>query len=179
MLRDFFQVQWNDPCPGDWAETVKNDLRDVKIEKSLNDIKKMPKKRYEKLVKEKVEEYAFEMLQQSKKSHKKMSKIEYPEFLMQHYIKDNDIPTELKRLAFNYRTHMLNFQENFNSSNATNICKLCRKHDDSQDLIDECIYLKEKYKDLKDIKKLYTNNFELKDVRLLEKIMKEREDFQN
>ena len=105
----------------------------------------------------------------------KKDKVEYEKFETQDYIINNRITNYQKTLVFKYRTHMLEFKENFKGSNEDRKCPVCGKHPDSQDLIDECEELRTKFENIDRCKNLYSDVIEEKDVRLLESIIKERE----
>ena len=110
-----------------------------------------------------------------KKKHKKMLKLDYRELEAQKCIKDQSIPTHLKKLIFKYRTHMLDFKQNYKGLYKDFDCPLCEEHDDSQDMIEDCKVLKNKFPSLEDCKTLYKNDVDVKDAKRLEEVMEARE----
>ena len=91
-------------------------------------------------------------------------------------MKRKDIKTDDARLIFKFRTHMLNFATNYGHSIEDKTCPLCKKHDDDQDEVEGCEYLKEKFQNIEKIKKLYEEDEVPKDaIILLNKIIQCRQ----
>ena len=107
-----------------------------------------------------------------------MSQIEYEEDKIKDYLIANNFSTEQKRLIFKFRTHMLEFSGNYSRSNPNGVedCPLCGKHLDDQELIPECEYLNSKYEkaDLENLEKLFSDQIQMKYVKLLQQVMMER-----
>ena len=61
-LSKFFQLQLEFPTKGDWASTCQKDLEELRIEKSLEDIKLMGKRQFKKILIENGRENAFKYL---------------------------------------------------------------------------------------------------------------------
>ena len=80
---------------------------------------------------------------------KKMNKISYNDLKIQPYITAKDISNDTVKEIFKYRTHMLDFDDNFKgSSESPSVCKLCKSHSDSQDRLEDCIVLQNHHKNM-------------------------------
>ena len=76
-----------------------------------------------------------------------------------------------------YRTHMLDhFKDNFKGSYVNPMCRLCMKHEENQDLIQECTILKKKVES-ENVSRLYKEQVQSEDVKTLEKVIHEIERF--
>ena len=58
----FFQLQLNQPVKGDWVSTCLEDLSQLKINKSLEEIKQISENKFKTLLKTRIKENAFEYL---------------------------------------------------------------------------------------------------------------------
>ena len=56
LLSKFFKLQLEFPTKGDWASTCKNDLKELEIQESLEEIRLMTKIQFTKILKKKVKE---------------------------------------------------------------------------------------------------------------------------
>ena len=99
-------------------------------------------------------------------------KINYNKFQIQNYIKSKDVTTDDARLVFKFRTHMLNFANNYGHLNEDKACPLCKNHEDDQDTLEECKYLTDKLKDIKNTKQIYEEEIPLDAISILKRIMK-------
>ena len=62
MLSRFFRVQWTDPDPGDWSLLARQDLEDLEIYLSLEEITRMKKQTFKILVKKHLQKFIFSKL---------------------------------------------------------------------------------------------------------------------
>ena len=137
----FFQAQQSNPCKGDWSETVKNDLSELDLTLSHDEISKMSKARFQTLVKERIRKIAFAYLVKKKEKNKETSKtkdIIYKSLEIQPYLLPNQMSTnssdstQLCKFTFSLRCRMVRVKENYKSSNESLTCELCNSHIDSQ-----------------------------------------------
>ena len=113
----------------------------------MQQIQKMKKDHFKLLVKKKTEELMFKELTTQKIASKKLKYVHYKLFKVQPYITSMEATDESIKNVFKYRTHMLDFDENFKSEGeATKKCEICGAHPDSQDYIEDCIELKKVHK---------------------------------
>ena len=78
MIMNFLNLQLRQPTKGDWASTCLDNLLHLQISESLEDIRKMPKNKFKKIVSEKIKECSFQYLlvkQGSKGSQLKYSTV--------------------------------------------------------------------------------------------------------
>ena len=174
LLYKFFMTQLVNPSPGDWTVQIKEDLEDVKIQMSLSEIEKMSKFTFSKLVKSKIRKYTLEKLMKKKEKHSKMKNIVYDELKIQSYFTNAEISTEKAKIIFKYRTRMLKFAENYRGEANNVMCPLCNLHPDSQDMIEQCKIVKEKFTKPEKCKQIYKENVEVEDAKLLTDIIKLR-----
>ena len=179
MLYRFLLAQLNNPCRGDWTSKVQEDLTELNINLTLEEIRRMKKALFIKLVKEKVAEYTFKVLLEQKAGHSKMGNLEYDDFEAQPYLKDEDITTEMAHNIFKFRTKMLNIKENFKGTEETTECPLCKKHLDSQSEIEKCEELSRYIKNVDECKKLYKDSSNVDAAKILANVIEHRESYLN
>ena len=75
MLYRFFNTQWLNPTKGDWVLQVKEDLKDLNICSSFENIKSKSKQAFKMYVKKKVKIFALETLKIKKTNHSKMANV--------------------------------------------------------------------------------------------------------
>ena len=91
MLRIFFPTQWKHPVKDDWTTQVQKDLQDLKIDLSLEDMKKKSEYSFNRLVKVKMNEFCLDYLLNIKERHSKMDNLHYVELKLQNFLTDDDI----------------------------------------------------------------------------------------
>ena len=136
MLFKVFKTQWYYPVKGDWTDLVKNDLEN--FDYNLDEIKLMSRDQFKKIVKERARNYAFQSLHRKKANYKKLENLFYVELKTQEYLLNEDYTFEEKKLIFQFRTRMAQFEENFRAGRTETVCPLCLSHSDSQFLILSC-----------------------------------------
>ena len=113
LLFKFFKLQEEQSSKGDWVWTVLADLKELQIEKSLDEIKQMSQYQFSNLLKLRSKENALKYLigkQKTKGSEIKYSNLEMSEYLMPI----NEILTiEQKQKMFGVRNRMIEISENF------------------------------------------------------------------
>ena len=77
MLHKFFVTKANQPCIGDWTETVKNDLEQFDIQYDFNYFKSKSKDAFKKILKVKANDVALDELKikQQQQKHPKQLKL--------------------------------------------------------------------------------------------------------
>ena len=116
MLSKFFKIQMKSPSKGDWVSMCLDNLKDLQIESSFEDIEKMSCTQFKNLLKEKVKSAAFIYLIEKQLS--KGGEIEYTELKMSDYLlPNNELSIEEKIQVFSIRNKMdKNIPANFCSS---------------------------------------------------------------
>ena len=122
LLFKFFKLQEEQSSKGDWVSTVLADLKELRIEKSLDEIKQMSQYQFSNLLKLRSKENALKYLigkQKTKGSEIKYSNLEMSEYLMPI----NEILTiEQKQKMFGVKNRMIEISENFPGKEISDIC---------------------------------------------------------
>ena len=84
LLNKFFKLQLDFPTKGDWASTCMNDMKELNIHKSLEEIKLMSKNEFTQTLKENCRKNAFKYLVGKKGS--KGKEIRESELSMAEYL---------------------------------------------------------------------------------------------
>ena len=69
MLYKMFITQWRYPVSGDWTEQAKQDLKDLQINMSSEDLKLKSKNSFKRFAKQKTKDFAFQYLLNLKEKH--------------------------------------------------------------------------------------------------------------
>merc|ERR1712105_196213 len=88
FIYKFLILQLQNPTKGDWASTCIQDLKDLEICLTFEEIKKMSKNQLSKLVKKSIQKKALEYLLQKQRS--KGSEIYYEDLQMAEYLLPNE-----------------------------------------------------------------------------------------
>ena len=147
-------LQWNYPCKEDWTEELKNNLEELNINLTLDEIKMKSENSFKKLVKIKTREYALEYLLKIKMKHTKMDGLHYNELKMQKYFKDKNKSVAEATNLYRYRTRAAKYKNNMKNSYLSPCCPFCFVQLDSQQHSLQCekvlskIKIEGKYEDI-------------------------------
>ena len=75
----------------DWVSQVLEDIKDLKLNVDMEEIKMMKKTKLKQILKNSTEEKALEELVKKKKKHSKVMHIKHKQIKMQKYLKSNGI----------------------------------------------------------------------------------------
>ena len=125
LISRVYFAQKRKPLKDDWYLTVKNDLEELDIQLSENELIRMPKNKFKKFLRAKVSEAAFKYLQKLGSGHKKGRNIHYLKLEMQNYMTSHQLNNDEKVLLFKLRTEMTNVKGNFSGMFTDVICDLC------------------------------------------------------
>ena len=113
----------------DWGKTVIENLHHLQIEWNLDEIEKMPKATFKKMVKKRIKEKSFEYLLNLRNSRNgKGMEINYSRLKMQNYLQseDMDITNDERKLIFQLRTKMsFRIKSHFRRMHSNIICEGC------------------------------------------------------
>ena len=118
----FFQLQLSQPVRGDWVSTCKEDLSQLKIYDSFEDIKRMSETKFKNILKTRMKENALEYLLKrrgSKGQGIQYSNLEMAEYLLPQNIKLN---VDEKRRMFSIKNRMVLLPCNFGKPDEKCIC---------------------------------------------------------
>ena len=109
LLYRFFKTQLKFPVKGDWCNTVKDDLKDLDIDLTFDQIKEMKKIPFKKLVRKKANEAALKYLNNLKNTHSKLDNLTFNKLQIQPYLNTRTIYPPMAQQIFKWRTRMAMF----------------------------------------------------------------------
>ena len=133
------------PVRNDWVHQVREDLADFNLEVDLDQLTKMSKNVFKKMVKKKLKEYSLEYLTTIKEKHSKMDQLVYPKLKIQNYLKDRKISVQAAKSLFRWRTRSALFKINFGISYLNTACPYYHTDTDSQEHSLQCTIGKHKF----------------------------------
>ena len=115
-------LQFENPTKGDWASSCIQDLEDLGMNLTLNEIKNLSKYTYSKLIKKSIQDKALEYLNEKKRS--KGQEIEYKEIKMADYLSPGygNITINDQRNIFAIRNRMVVIPANFKNDKSLEKC---------------------------------------------------------
>ena len=129
QVRKVYEVQKMMYTKGDWFQLVEENKRDLKIEKSDQEIGSMSKERFRFIVNKSVEKKAMEYLNNLALKHQKSKPLIKEKLMMEKYFLNPNFTKSEIELLFALRTRMVrdiknNFPQMYNNNMACEICKL-------------------------------------------------------
>ena len=134
-MSKIFWAQVKSPEKNDWCTTVKEDLNDLNIQLTFEEISSFTEERFKQIVKEKVQAKALQYLNNLKEGKSKMKHLEYNELQMQDYLVNNTISLKQKKLLFSLRVQMARVSKNYGGQQ---VCPLRCGLLDTQENILQC-----------------------------------------
>ena len=127
LIYNFLRAQWENPLRGDWIITVKDDLKELKLDcYTFDQIRLMSKDKFRSIVNTAVNKAAFQYLIEKKRLQSKISHIEYNSLSMQQYLRPGTILNSTAKYHFKARSSMLDLRGNFkNNFKNDNFCQGC------------------------------------------------------
>ena len=140
MIYKFFKTQLKTKRTKDWVSSVLKDLEDLKIEKTIEEIKNTKKITLKRMINKAITEKAFNRLIGIKENHSKVRHLEYAEFKMQNYLKPSKIKIKQCEIQtiFQMRSRVTNVKLNFRGKFENFECRACNKEEESQKHVYEC-----------------------------------------
>ena len=140
MMNRFLVSQMKTMKAKDWITQVLKDLKYLKLNLEIQEIKEMKKSKLKKLLDKAVEEKAFEELQQKKGKHTKVMNLSYSKLKMQKYLKANNSnnTVEEAQVIFKLRSRMTDVKANFKNKYEEFECDICKDEEETQKHILEC-----------------------------------------
>ena len=136
LLHRFFSAQKANPSRGDWCLTVEEDLRELDLNLSLDQMEQISEYSLQKLLKVKVDIAALEYLNKEKKS--KTKHISHTELKLQPYLRPGMASNFERKFVFQLRAKMVDLKANYQGSHSNLLCDLCEKHFDDQESLLSC-----------------------------------------
>ena len=111
-----FEAQKKNPCRNDWINTVEEDLANLDIGLSFDDIQTLSKYQWQQFLSQIIEERALEYLNKLKLSHSKVELVEHKSLELQEYFQPQNVESiQLSKFLFQARTRMLELKCNLKS----------------------------------------------------------------
>ena len=122
LIYKFLELQFQNPTKGDWVSSCKQDLKDLEIDSTIEELKKMSKYQFSKIVKKSIQKKALEYL--LRKQRNKGSEIQYKNLQMAEYLLPNDKIQNIneQRNIFAIRNRMVELPVNFPHSQTIETC---------------------------------------------------------
>ena len=163
LISKVYNAQKYSPAKGDWSFSLNNDKEQFGINNSEEEIRRMSKYKFKKIVKTKMKELAKKYLLKLKNKHSKMEKIEFNKIGCKTYLNHSRISPSEAKLLFKLRTRMYPVKENFKNKMkkyGQNLhCEICKTEEDTQKRILQCHVLKTVIPELKTTKVKYEDIF--------------------
>ena len=178
MIYKFFQLQVKNPTRGDWVTACLKDLKELRIDKSFEQIKEMTKSKYNNLLKKMINENALDYL--TKKKGAKGKEITYKNIEMAEYLQPySKISVIEKRKLFEIRNKMTNIPNNYKSRNQKIKC-WCGEDEEIEHIYSGKILNKNEKIEIK-YEEMYRNNLkkQMQILRILEKNLERRKSMNN
>ena len=133
LIKKFYEAQKCKMSQGDWAETVSENIKELNLNLTDEQISKMLKYKFKMLLKKSILNEVFNYLIGKKKTHSKLRDIKYQKFEIQTYLKSNSgLSNEDKWLLMKFRTRMSEMKNIFRNRYEKHLCQLCLVEKDDQ-----------------------------------------------
>ena len=125
LAKQVFQIQNKFSVKDDWVKQVKEDLDELEIKLTENEISKMKYEAFKKVVKSKLNEKFFEYLISLKLIHTKTQNLY--SYKLQAYLESENLTYKQKQLLFSLRTRSINVKTNYKNKyrHSNLLCTLC------------------------------------------------------
>ena len=131
LVRKVYNTQKLFPVKNDWVIQIQDDLIQCKIDMSDEEISKMKKSKFKKIVKLSIQQLSGEYLTKQMEKHTKSENLSLNEEI-QSYLVDVNTTVKQKKLLFLLRSRMFPVKMNFQQSHSDLLCSLCSKEQESQ-----------------------------------------------
>ena len=135
LVKQVFNTQKLKPVKNDWCLTVVEDLQQLDIYNSENEIANMKKSTFKTLITNKIRELASRFLNNLKDKHIKSKKLKNSH-AMQTYLMSSELTTDEKQLLFSFRTNTFQCKENYKFKYGSDLnCEICSQIDSQPHLL--------------------------------------------
>ena len=172
-------MKWKYPTKEDWTFEVKENLEELDINLTLDEIKLKSKFSFNRLVKIKTKEYTLNYLLDLKEEHSKMDNLQYFELKLQKYLKDGDFNVQEAKNLYRFRTHCAKFKENMKTSYTATPCPFCLVQPDNQAHSVQCPEVQQRVKIEGNYSEIFKENIPFNISKTLMNITKLREENEN
>ena len=136
LIYQFLQIQLQKPTMKDWGSEVRQNIEELNMGVSLEDIEKIPKSTFKQLVRTKIKEHAFNYLVNKKKS--KTKDVPHDELKI-HEANKSEMNIDEKQFLFKCRSRMLEVKCNMKNDHLQDLkCSACGLEDETQMHLLQC-----------------------------------------
>jgi hypothetical protein len=175
LINKFLKLQLEVPTKGDWASSCMQDLKDLEILHTLEEIRVMSYNKFKNIVKTKVRDSAYNYL--ISKSRSKGKENQFEELSMAEYLLplNKSLSISEKQRLFAVKNRMVNIPANFPKPNTEYKCQ-CDKKEDMEHIFD-CEIFSNGTKNILKYEQIYkgTLNEQIEVFRIFENNMERRE----
>ena len=133
LVKKVFNIQSQFPTKDDWIIQIENDKKYLDINLNEDTIKRMKKKSFKKILKEKLKKKASEYLYNYRDKENRSKTKKLKSFGVQDYLKYNGLSTKEKKLFFSLRTRMVDVKTNYRNKYLYNMqCRLCENKNEEE-----------------------------------------------
>ena len=144
LIRRVYCAMKNETSNGDWIELVANDMKEINLDLSDEEISQFSKQDFKSLIKNRMRNIVFSDLEIQKSDHSKVRNIIHTDLKTpQKYLTNGIFTNKMSSLLLNFRCKSVNeFRSNLESSDQHSPCKFCMKSDDTQEHALVCTVVK-------------------------------------
>ena len=143
MISQVLKATQENPLKNDFVFTCKKYMKILGIEFSFEEIEKMSKASFKKVLKEKTRQAAYRYLIGQKSKQSKISDIKYSKLEMQSYLAEGDRDARLSKLIFKARGRTLDIKMDKKWKYDDTKCSGCHKYEETGEEIMRCTDLGE------------------------------------
>ena len=125
---------------------MENDKKVLNLDISVEEIEKISKNTFKKIVETKIDNYALQQLNALKSKHSKSQYLQSSTFKTAGYLIDERFSKSESQLLFRLRSKTLNVKHNFVNQHTNNLCQTCRLSPETQSDLLQCPEIAQKLK---------------------------------
>ena len=138
MIYKILKVTSESSVKNDFVYTCKKYMKTLNFEITFEEIEKMSKFSFKKLLKEKIQYAAFSYLEEQKTKQKKIKDIVYSKLEMQEYLVDGDRQTNVSKMIYKARGRTLDIKLHQKWKYSDTLCSGCQVNEESGEEILRC-----------------------------------------
>jgi hypothetical protein len=132
LVKKVFNAQKTFPVRNDWVCQIQSDLETCGIDQTEEELSKMKKGSFKKLVDEKIQLVSATYLINLKDKRSKSEQLKYSTEI-QPYLKNDELSIEDKKLMFRLKNRLIDVKINYRKKYKDNLlCRLCNSSEESQ-----------------------------------------------
>ena len=136
MIYKFFESQKIHQTSKNWVTTITQDIKELNINKTFEEIQKMKKNEFNRVVTQKIQKWALDKLEEKKKTHSKVKEQTHENLGIQKYLKHINI--KIRQLIIQSRSEVTNVKMNFKGKYEDFKCEACNQENETQEHVLPC-----------------------------------------